>query len=113
MTSTRLSTTASFGSTRTQPVLFGHGISMTENMVVQDAAYSCMTLLREEHALIKDRSFRYIPTAPPGEEIYYTVLYTDHSLEDPLLQMTARFARDRDCDARTLRFELHPTRAHL
>ena len=42
----------------TQPVLFGHGIGMTENMAVQDAAYSCMTLLREEHALLRDTSFR-------------------------------------------------------
>src|SRR3954469_13883302 len=27
----------------TQPILFGHDIGMTENMAVQDAAYSCMT----------------------------------------------------------------------
>src|SRR3954471_24974083 len=51
----------------TQYILFGHGIGMTENMVVQDAAYSCMTLLREEHAL-RGTSFLYIPTALPGEE---------------------------------------------
>src|SRR3954471_24374010 len=97
----------------TQPVLFGHGIGMTENMAVQDAAYSCMTLLREEHALLRDTSFRYIPAALPGEEGYYTGLYSDHSAEDPLLQMTARFARDRDRDARALRFEPHSTRARL
>src|SRR3954469_6656414 len=97
----------------TQPILFGHGIGMTENMAVQDAAYSCMTLLREEHALLGGTPFRYIPAALPGEEGYYTGLYTDHSLEDPLLQMTARFARDRDRDASALRFELHSIRARL
>src|SRR3954469_17252838 len=36
----------------TQPVLFGHGIGMTENMAVQDAAYSCMTLLREASRVV-------------------------------------------------------------
>src|SRR3954467_1004452 len=97
----------------TQTILFGHGIGMTENKAVQDAAYSCMILLREEHALLGGTPFRYIPAALPGEEGYYTRLYTDHSLEDHLLQMTARFARDRDRDARTHRFELHSTRAHL
>ena len=97
----------------TQPILFGHGIGMTENMAVQDAAYSCMTLLREEHTMLRETSFRYIPAALPGEEGYYTGLYSDHSAEDPLLQMTARFACDRDRDARALRFELHSTRARL
>src|SRR3954466_15900041 len=66
-----------------------------------------------EHALLRDTSFRYIPAALPGEEGYYTGLYSDHSAEDPLLQMTARFARDRDRDAPALRFELHSTRARL
>ena len=67
---------------------------MTENMVVQDAAYSCMTLLREEHAMLRDTSFRYIPASLPGEEGYYAGLYSDHSAEDPVLQMNARFAHD-------------------
>ena len=71
--------------TVTQPVLFGHGIGMTENMVVQDDAYSCMNLLREEHALLRDTSFRYIPAALPGEEGYYTGHYSDHSAEDLVL----------------------------
>src|SRR4051812_6592181 len=97
----------------TQPILFGHGIGMTENMAVQDAAYSCMTLLREEHAMLRDTSFRYILVALPGEEGYYTGLYSDHSAEDPVLQMTARFARDQDRDAPALHFELHSTRARL
>src|SRR3954466_3855367 len=86
---------------------------MTENMVVQDVAYSCMTLLREEHAMLRDTSFRYIPAALPGEEGYYTGLYSEHSAEDLVLQMTARFARDRDRDACALRFELQSTRARL
>src|SRR3954468_1520004 len=38
----------------TQPSLFGNAIGMTENMAVQDAAYSCMNLLREEHTLLRD-----------------------------------------------------------
>ena len=38
---------------------------------------------------------------------------TPDSAEDPVLQMTARFARDRDRDARALLFELHSTRALL
>src|SRR3954467_4306023 len=41
----------------TQPILFGHGIGMTENMVVQDAAYSCMTMLREDmHCMLAHHS---------------------------------------------------------
>src|SRR3954452_16082733 len=36
----------------TQPILFGHGIGMT--------------LLREEHAMLRETSFRYIPAALPG-----------------------------------------------
>ena len=86
---------------------------MTENIAVQDAAYSCMTLLREEHKLLAGTPFRYIPAALPGEEGYYTRLYLDYSLEDPLLQITARHACDRDHDARALCFELHSTRARL
>src|ERR1041385_3996853 len=97
----------------TQPIYFGHGIGMTENMAVQDAAYSCMTLLREEDAMLGGPSFRYIPAALLGEEGYYTGLYTDHSLEDPLLQITARHAHDRDRDARALRFDLDATRVRL
>src|SRR4051812_49085164 len=104
-TSTRLSTTASSGYPHhigdTRPILFGNCIGMTENMVVQDAAYSCMDLLREEHAMLRETSFRYIPATLPGEEGYYTGLYSDHSAEDPVLQMTARFSCDRDRDAHT------------
>src|SRR3954465_14055569 len=51
--------------------------------------------------------------ALPGEEGYYIGLYSDHSAEDHVLQMTARFARDRDHDARALSFELHSTCARL
>src|SRR3954467_11148544 len=72
-----------------------------------------MTLLREEHAMLRETYFRYIPAALPGEEGYYTGLYSDHSAEDPVLQMTARFARDQNRDARALRLELHSTRARL
>ena len=72
-----------------------------------------MNLLREEHTLLGGTPFRYIPAALLGEEGYYTGLYTDHSLEDPLLQTTAQFARDRDRDKRALRFELHSNRARL
>src|ERR1041385_5403539 len=82
-------------------------------MAVQDVAYSCINLLREEHTLLAGSPFRYIPAALPGEEGYYTVLYSDHSLEDPLLQITARHACDRDRDARALRFELHATCVRL
>src|ERR1041385_6008506 len=63
--------------------------------------------------MLRETSFRYIPAALPGEEGYYTGLYSDHSAEDPALQMTARFASDRDCDARALRFEIHSTRVRL
>src|SRR4051812_30746480 len=86
---------------------------MTENMAVQDAVYSCMTLLREEHAMLIDTSFRYIPVALPGEEGYYTGLYSNHSAEDPVLQMSARFAHDQDHDAHALSLELPSTRARL
>src|SRR3954468_7034922 len=38
----------------TQPILFVHGIGMTENMAVKNAAYLCMTLLREEHTMLRE-----------------------------------------------------------
>src|ERR1041385_3678893 len=63
--------------------------------------------------MLRETSFRYIPAALPGEEGYYTGLYSDHSAEDPALQMTARFASDRDRDALALRFEIHSTRVRL
>ena len=63
--------------------------------------------------MLRGTLFRYIPVALPGEEGYYTGLYTDHSLEDPLLQITVRHARDRDRDAHALCFELHSTHARL
>src|SRR4051812_11040065 len=53
------------------------------------------------------------PAALPGEEGYYIGLYTDHSLEDALLQITARHACDRNHEAHALRFELQSTRAPL
>ena len=83
------------------------------NMAVQDVAYSCMTLLREEHPLLRESPYRYILAALPGEEGYFTSLYNDHSLEDALLQVAAQHGEDRDRDARALRFELHSTRACL
>ena len=58
---------------------------MTENMAMQDAAYSCMTLLREEHAMLRDTLFLYVPATLPREEGYYIGLYSDHSAEDPVL----------------------------
>ena len=61
-------------------------------------------------AMLRGTSFCYIIAALLGEEGYYTELYSDHSAEDQVLQMTARFARDRDRDACTLHFELHSTR---
>src|SRR3954470_24035883 len=41
----------------TRPIHSRHGIGMTENMAVQDAAYSRMTLLREEHAMLGGTPF--------------------------------------------------------
>ena len=97
----------------TEPIHYAYGVGVTVDMAVQDAAYSCLTLLREEHPLLQETPFRYIPAALPGEEGYFTGLYTDYTLEDPRLQATAQFARNRDRDARALRFELHSTRARL
>ena len=97
----------------TEPIHYDFGIGMTVNMVVQDAAYSCITLLREEHPLLQESPYRYIPAALPGEEGYFTGLYTDHTQEDPLLQVATQHGEDRDHDAHALRFELHSTCARL
>ena len=95
----------------TESIHYAYCIGMTVNMAVQDAAYSCITLLREEHPLLQESSYRYIPAALPGEEGYFTGHYTDHSRENPLLQVAAQHGEDRNSDARALRFELHSTRA--
>ena len=93
------------------PIHWSYGLGITIEMVVQDAAYSMMTILRARHALLLNTEFCYMPASLPGEEGYYTGLYTDAAHEEPLLQTTVQMLEDRDREVRALRMELYNTRA--
>src|SRR5215216_1369403 len=80
-------------------------------MSVQDAAYSMMTIIRARHALLQNTEFCYMPASLPGEEGYYTGLYTDAAHEELLLRTTTELLEDKDCENRALRMELFNTRA--
>ena len=52
-----------------------------------------------------------MPASLPGEEGYYTGLYTDAEHEEPLLQTTTELLEAKDRENRALRMELYNTRA--
>src|SRR5215216_7805047 len=80
-------------------------------MSVQDAAYSMMTIIQARHALLQNTRFCYMPISLPGEEGYYTGLYTDAAHEEPLLRTTTELLEDKDRENRALWMELYNTRA--
>ncbi|KAI5000697.1 hypothetical protein ZWY2020_010656 [Hordeum vulgare] len=96
-----------------EPIHWSYGLGVIVDMVVQDAAYSILTIMRARHALLQNSVFCYVPASQPGEEGYLSGVYFDSSLEDPLLQITTQMLENRDLDARALRMELYATRAHL
>jgi hypothetical protein len=91
-----------------------HGIGVTIEMAVHDAAYSAVARLRGEHNTSLDASKFYILYAPAGDATgYYTAICApyEHRRYDPqgLIQCT----QDLDRTVRALAVELFATRARL
>lgn len=63
-----------------EPMHYVYHVAVTIARAVQDAAYSCLTLLHEHHTLLREQ-FRYVPTALEGEEGNLTGLYSDSTPE--------------------------------
>src|SRR6266566_9485191 len=58
-----------------------HGIGVTIQMAVHDAAYSAVAQLHGEHSSLDDSEFRYIPHAPAGDATgYYTAFCAPYEL---------------------------------
>uniref|UniRef100_A0A8I6WHY3 Uncharacterized protein n=1 Tax=Hordeum vulgare subsp. vulgare TaxID=112509 RepID=A0A8I6WHY3_HORVV len=96
-----------------EPIHWSYGLGVTIDMVVQDAAYSMLTIMRARHALLQNSGFCYVPASQLGEKGYLSGVYFDSSLEDPLLQITTRVLENKDRDARALCMELYATRVRL
>jgi hypothetical protein len=91
-----------------------HGIGVTIEMAVHDAAYSTVARLRGEFSDSLDASeFRYIPYAPAGDTTgYYTSIcapYERHRYDPHVIQCTQAL----DHTVRALAVELVATRARL
>src|SRR3989337_3160115 len=90
-----------------------HGIGVTIEMAVHDAAYSAVARLRGEHsATLDDSEFRYIPYTPAGDATgYYTGTCAQHVSRhyDPRVLIQCTQALDRT--VRALAVELFATRA--
>lgn len=96
-----------------EPMHFAYGVGITINMAVLDAAYSCLMLLDENHTMVRETEFRYIPAALEEEEGYLSSLYSDSTLEETLVQSTAQLPKNRDHKVRALFLELYSTHTYL
>jgi len=91
-----------------------HGIGVTIQMAVHDAAYSAVARLRGEHSSLDASEFRYIPHAPAGDATgYYTAICAPYERRryDPSVLIQYTQALDRT--NRALAVELFATRARL
>jgi hypothetical protein len=90
-----------------------HGIGVTIEMAVHDAAYSAVARIRGELSASLDASeFRYIPYAPAGDATgYYTAICAPYEPRryDPQILIQCTQALDRT--VRALAVELFATRA--
>ena len=91
-----------------------HGVGVTVDMAVHDAAYAALTRLRGDHRHLDDSEFRYIPYPSAESEVgYYTVVCTPYPRRryDPHILIQCTETLDRT--ARALAVELYATRARL
>jgi hypothetical protein len=91
-----------------------HGIGLTIDMAVHDAAHSAVARLRGEHSHLDDSEFRYIPYAPAGDGTgYYTTVCAPNERRryDPRVLIQSTQALDHT--ARALAVELFATRTRL
>jgi hypothetical protein len=92
-----------------------HGVGVTVDMAVHDAAFAAVARLRGEHnSRLEETAFRYIPYAPAGDETgYYTAVCAPYVSRryDPQIMVQHIQALDRT--ARALAVELYATRTRL
>ena len=91
-------------------------VGTTVDMVVQQAAYVCLTMLRADYYCFDDSCFRHIPRGySPSDGAHFT-LYDSLGVSDndsSRLQRTAQFALHRDAIAQALTQELAAVRDQL
>ena len=91
-----------------------HGVGVTVDMAVHDAAYTAIARLRGEHSRLEETAFRYIPYAPAGDESgYYTAVCTPYVMHRYDPQVLVQYTQALDRTARALVIELYATRARL
>ena len=91
-----------------------HGVGVTVDMAVHDAAYAALTRLRREYRELDDSPFRHILIASgEGAEGYYTAMYTPLSRQPFDPQILVEHADGLDRANRALRRELFATRVRL
>ena len=95
----------------TEPLHCSYGLGVTVEMVVKDASYSVMTIMRVRTGLLRNTDFRYMPASLPGAQGYFQAIYADSTQEDSLTRTTAELLEDKDRENRALRLELFNTRA--
>ena len=71
-----------------EPLHWTHGLGVTIDMAVQEAAYQMLTIMRAHHGLLQNTEFCYVPATLGGEDGYLCAAYYGHSHEDPRLQVT-------------------------
>ena len=91
-----------------------HGVGVTIEMAVHDAAHAALTRLRGEYQALDTSPFRHIPIASDvGAEGYYTAAYSTVTREPFHHQRLVLHADGLDRANRALRHELYTTRQHL
>ena len=91
-----------------------HGVGVTIDMAVHDAAYAALTRLRGEYQELDTSPFRHIAIASDvGAEGYYTAAYSTVTREPFYHQNFVLHADGLDRANRALRHELYTTCQHL
>ena len=91
-----------------------HGIGVTIDMAVHDAAYSAVVHLRGEHSHLDGSEFRYILYAPRGDDTgYYTAVCAPYERRRYDAQFLIQCTQALDRTARALAVELYANRARL
>ena len=91
-----------------------HGVGVTIDMAVHDAAYAALTRLRGEYRELDTSPFRHIAIASDvGTEGYYTAAYSTVTREPFYHQHLVLHADGLDRANRALRHEMYTTRQHL
>ena len=91
-----------------------HGVGVTIDMAVHDAAYAALTRLRGEYRELDTSPFRHIAIASDvGAEGYYTAAYSTVTREPFYHQHLVLHADGLDRANRALRHEMYTTRQHL